>query len=290
MNELHLFAGAGGGILGGMLLGHTTVCAVEIEPYCREVLLQRQRDGVLPKFPIWDDVTTFDGTPWRGKVDVVCGGFPCTDISWAWAGKGLHGTKSGLWWQMYRIIKEIQPRYVFVENVKNIRKRGLKQVVDSMHEFGYTTETIDISARDVGSPHLRERTWIMCKRSWEPIVFASDCYICEMCEEPICPNCKIHYSECNCPGPHSEDDGWEIREENWGIVAYNNSTRLQEQRRSGSISKEYTSIKCIDWWAIEPELDRVAHGMANRVYRLKAVGNGQVPAVAALAWQILKGE
>ena len=76
MRELHLFAGAGGGILGGMLLGHTTVCAVEIEPYCRNVLLQRQRDGILPKFPIWDDVCTFDGNPWRGKVDVVCGVFP----------------------------------------------------------------------------------------------------------------------------------------------------------------------------------------------------------------------
>jgi DNA (cytosine-5)-methyltransferase 1 len=80
MNELHLFAGAGGGILGGILLGHTTVCAVEIEPYPRKVLLQRQRDGILPKFPIWDDVCTFDGKPWRGSVDVICGGFPCQDI------------------------------------------------------------------------------------------------------------------------------------------------------------------------------------------------------------------
>ncbi len=86
MNELHLFAGAGGGILGGILLGHTCVCAVEIEPYCRKVLLQRQRDGILPKFPIWDDVRTFDGKPWRGKVDVVCGGFPCQDISIAGGG------------------------------------------------------------------------------------------------------------------------------------------------------------------------------------------------------------
>lgn len=83
MNELHLFAGAGGGILCGILLGHSCVCAVEIEPYCRKVLLQRQRDGILPKFPIWDDVRTFDGKPWRGKVDVVCGGFPCQDISCA---------------------------------------------------------------------------------------------------------------------------------------------------------------------------------------------------------------
>ena len=97
MRELHLFAGAGGGILGGMLLGHTTVGAVEIEPYCRRVLLQRQRDGILPKFPIWDDVCTFDGKPWRGKVDVVCGGFPCQDISVAGKGTGITGERSGLW-------------------------------------------------------------------------------------------------------------------------------------------------------------------------------------------------
>lgn len=97
MNELHLFAGAGGGILGGMLLGHSCVCAVEIEPYCRKVLLQRQRDGILPKFPIWDDVRTFDGRPWRGKIDVVCGGFPCQDISCAGKGAGIGGARSGLW-------------------------------------------------------------------------------------------------------------------------------------------------------------------------------------------------
>jgi hypothetical protein len=89
MNELHLFAGAGGGILGGELLGHTTVCAVEIEEYPRKVLLQRQRDGILPRFPIWDDIQTFDGKPWRGKVDVVCGGFPCQDISAAGKGAGI---------------------------------------------------------------------------------------------------------------------------------------------------------------------------------------------------------
>lgn len=63
MNELHLFAGAGGGILGSILLGHRPVCAVEIEAYPRKVMLQRQRDGILPRFPIWDDITTFDGKP-----------------------------------------------------------------------------------------------------------------------------------------------------------------------------------------------------------------------------------
>src|SRR5947207_537938 len=104
MRELHLFAGAGGGILGGILLGHTCVCAVEIEPYRRKILLQRQRDGLLPKFPIWDDVRTFDGKPWRGIADAVCGGFPCKGISVAGDGTGLDHKESGLWREQARII------------------------------------------------------------------------------------------------------------------------------------------------------------------------------------------
>lgn len=80
LNELALFAGGGGGILGSILLGWCTVCAVEIDPYCREVLLSRQRDGCLEPFPIWDDIKTFEGRLWRGHVDIVTGGFPyCTE-------------------------------------------------------------------------------------------------------------------------------------------------------------------------------------------------------------------
>jgi len=89
MNELALFAGAGGGILGGHLLGWRTVCAVEWEAYPASVLVARQNDKILPLFPIWDDVQTFDGKPWRGIVDVVSGGFPCQDISVAGGGMDL---------------------------------------------------------------------------------------------------------------------------------------------------------------------------------------------------------
>jgi len=89
MNELALFAGAGGGILGGKLLGWRTVCAVEWEQYPACVLAARQNDGLLESFPIWDDVQTFDGTAWRGIVDVISGGFPCQDISSAGTGGAL---------------------------------------------------------------------------------------------------------------------------------------------------------------------------------------------------------
>ena len=161
MNELHLFAGAGGGILGGMLLGHTCVCAVEIEPYCREVLLQRQRDGILPKFPIWDDVRTFDGKPWRGKVDVVCGGFPCQDISTAGKGAGIEGERSGLWSEMFRVVCEVRPKVTFIENSSNLLIYGLDRVLSDLAAVGMDAKWGVLRASDVGACHERSRIWIL---------------------------------------------------------------------------------------------------------------------------------
>lgn len=160
MNELALFAGAGGGILGGHLLGWRTVCAVEREPYATAVLAARQNDGLLPPFPIWDDVCTFDGKPWRGRVDVVSGGFPCQDISAAGKGAGIDGERSGLWKHMARIVGEVRPQYVFVENSPLLIKRGLAVVLGDLAEMGYGAEWARISASDLGAPHKRERIWV----------------------------------------------------------------------------------------------------------------------------------
>jgi len=163
MNELALFAGAGGGILGGKLLGWQTVCAVEWEPYPASVLVARQNDGILPPFPIWDDVRTFDGKPWRGIVDVVSGGFPCQDISAAGHGAGISGSRSGLWSEMARIIGEVRPRYAFVENSPMLTSRGLGTVLGDLAAMGFDARWGVVSAADVGAPHLRERIWIVAK-------------------------------------------------------------------------------------------------------------------------------
>lgn len=161
MNELALFAGAGGGILGGTLLGWRTVCAVEIEPYAASVLVQRQNDGILPPFPIWDDVCTFDGRPWRGIVDVISGGFPCQDISAAGNGEGITGSRSGLWKEFSRIICEVRPQYAFVENSPMLTSRGLGTVLGDLAEMGYDARWGVFSAGDVGARHERERLWIV---------------------------------------------------------------------------------------------------------------------------------
>ena len=166
VNELALFAGAGGGILGGLLLGWRTVCAVECEPYAASVLVARQNDGLLAPFPIWDDVRTFDGRPWRGIVDVVSGGFPCQDISAAGKGAGIDGERSGLWGHMARIIGEVRPRFVFVENSPLLVGRGLVRVLADLAEMGFSSNWGIVAASDVGAPHRRERIWIKGERAW----------------------------------------------------------------------------------------------------------------------------
>lgn len=165
---MHLFAGAGGGILADLLLGHQPVCAVEINEYCQQVLSARQKDGCLPWFPIFADVTQFDGHPWRGIVDVVSGGFPCQDISIAGKGAGLDGERSGLWREMARIIGEVRPRFVLVENSPMLTLRGLGTVLGDLAAMGFDAEWGVLGAHAIGANHKRERIWILAHANTQP--------------------------------------------------------------------------------------------------------------------------
>lgn len=161
LRTMHLFAGAGGGLLADVLLGHQPVCAVEIDEYCQQVLSARQEDGCFPWFPIFEDVQAFDGRPWNGIVDVVCGGFPCQDISAAGSGDGIGGERSGLWREMARIVGEVRPRYVFVENSPLLVGRGLAVVLGDLADMGYDAQWFRLSASDCGAPHQRDRCWLV---------------------------------------------------------------------------------------------------------------------------------
>jgi DNA (cytosine-5)-methyltransferase 1 len=243
MRELALFAGAGGGILGGVLLGWRTVCAVEINAYCARRLMQRQNEGHLPPFPVWDDVCTFDGRRWRGFVDVVSGGFPCQDISAANSkGAGINGEKSGLWREFARIVREVQPRYAFVENSPALVVRGLGTVLGDLAEMGMDAGWGVLGAIHVGAPHSRERIWIAAYSNSE------------------------------------------------GTVAHPSKPRLQGETWEGMPGTRRASIQpaCGGWWSTEPGMGRVAHGVANRMDRIRSLGNGQVPAVVAGAWEALR--
>jgi DNA (cytosine-5)-methyltransferase 1 len=288
LRELALFAGAGGGLLAGKLLGWKTVCAVELNPYAAGVLVARQNEGFLEPFPIWDDVRTFEATAYRGIVDVISGGFPCQDLSVSWNGKGIEGKRSGLWFEMCRIVKEAQPRFVFIENVQNLRSKGLDVLWKSLAKAGYSCRSGDFYASDLGAPHLRKRTFVLAFREWTPLVLESDCEQCECCGKTVCAGCGGDYSGCSCPRSHS-NEGYRVVAEDWGLVAYPDSSRLREQRRSSTVSQKHISVECNRWWSSEPDVGRVADRVPARVDRLKAIGNAQVPAVDRLAWQVLYG-
>ena len=247
MNELALFAGAGGGILGGHLLGWRTICAVEWETYPASVLCARQNDGLLPTFPIWDDVQTFDGHPWRGIVDVVSGGFPCQDISAAGKGAGIDGERSGMWGEMARIIHEVRPRFVFVENSPMLTSRGLGRVLGDLASMGFDARWGVLGAADVGANHQRDRIWIVGEQKMA----------------------NTWSKRCN--------------KGNKSKLETNKAIRTTSPISLKSSLERYNGKN----WSTEPDFCRVVNGVADTVDRLKAIGNGQVPLCAATAWRIL---
>jgi DNA (cytosine-5)-methyltransferase 1 len=266
LNELALFSGAGGGLLASKLLGWNTIGAVEIEEYPRNVVLQRQRDGMLEPFPIWDDVCTFDGRPWRGSVDVVSGGFPCQDISSAGKGAGLAGDRSGLWFEYLRIVDEVRPRFVFAENSPNLRTRGLGTVIEGLVSLGYGVRWCVLGAWHVGANHKRDRMWVLAHTPSQR------------------PHHQANIEELEGAG---QGELHTVQSGDSEDVAHTNSPRREEQRQPVTDEAQHQAAECGGWWETEPGLGRVANGVADRVDRLKAIGNGQVPAVAATAFNIL---
>ena len=289
MNELALFAGAGGGILGGQLLGWRTVCAVEWEQYPASVLCARQNEGLLPHFPIWDDVQTFDGKPWRGIVDVISGGFPCQDISCAGKGAGITGKRSGMWTEFARIISEVRPQYVFVENSPMLTARGLGTVLGDLSEMGFDAEWGVLSAADVGANHKRERIWILA--------YSRDCEHSNSVR-------GVNAEAIRVPQEHrTERGGGGMPRGTGGVVGNGKSGRLCDETELADTdstrcegfwkstergTKEISLPSLQSWWETEPNVGRVADGVAARVDRLKAIGNGQVPLCAATAFKLLK--
>ena len=220
MNELALFAGAGGGLLASNLLGHNIVCAVERDEFCQHVLVQRQNDRILQPFPIWDDICTFDGRPWKGTVDLVSGGFPCQAFSSAARGRNI--AEKDLWGEMRRVIREVRPRLVFAENVS---EKAILQAQNDLLQDGYNSKYLKLSAKDLGADHERDRFWLLA------------------------------YTDYYC----------QLRS-----AKYAEAQELPELRNSV-------------WETFSGEL-RVSDGVAFRMDRLKALGNGQVPLVAAEAF------
>mgnify|MGYP007071566647 CR=1 FL=1 len=298
VNELALFAGAGGGILGGKLLGWRTVCAVEFNAHAASVLVARQNDGHLEPFPIWDDVRTFDGKPWRGIVDVVSGGFPCTDISVAGKGEGIEGEESGLWREMSRVIGEVRPRFAFVENSPALTFRGLGRVLGDLAEMGFDAQWGCVAAEDAifagGDPiasHDRERMWIFADSELRRMEVGrrdknSGPHVLSRRNKEALSQGNAGQDSLGVPANSDGKHGGTRRTRRHSGTG----ERLSLSERSTEFFPAFNTASC--WWqerTAEPMLFGMADGVAHRVDRIRAIGNGQVPAVASLAWSILSG-
>ena len=167
MKTMHLFAGAGGGLLADLILGHEPVIAVEWEPYACQVLRERAEDGWFPGLQVWEgDVRLFDPSEYKGKVDCIHAGFPCQDISCAGNQAGIgEGTRSGLYREVLRIADVVRPRFLFLENVSAITSiddgGALRTVAGDLAERGFDAVWCCLSAAEVGANNGRDRWWLL---------------------------------------------------------------------------------------------------------------------------------
>ncbi len=270
MNELALFAGIGGGVLGGRLLGWRTVCYVENDAYCIEVLKARIREGCLCDAPIWDDIKTFDGKPWAG-LDVITAGFPCQPFSVAGKQKAERDDRN-LWPETIRIIRVVRPRYAFLENVPGLLSRShgyFGRILGDLAESGYDARWRIVSAGDAGAPHLRKRLWILAYSPGRGET-ATEQHgqrdgLVESCED-------VGNADGQC------------------LQGYRGGSKAgqgQGEQPSGKTSAASWFSEDPAKGPVESRVGRLADGTPDRMERQRVIGNAQVPAVARLAWNLL---
>ena len=162
IKEFHLFAGIGGGIYGGEILGHQCCAGVEIDKYCINVLKQRQKDGWMNEFPIYDDIRKIKGDDIKGSFDVLCGGFPCQAFSYAAHGNNIQ--EKNLWPEMRRVVEESNAPIVFGENVTI---EAIDGATKDLVALGYKVERCRLACMDIGADHKRPRFWLLAVKDDE---------------------------------------------------------------------------------------------------------------------------
>lgn len=322
MNEelktMHLFAGAGGGILADLILGHRPIVAVEWDKYACDVLRARVDDGWFDGMSVWEgDVRLFDPSEYQGRVDCIHAGFPCTDISTAGAKAGVgENTRSGLYREVLRIADILQPRYLFLENVAAIVTGDdgsmLRTVSGDIAARGYDAVWRCLSAAEVGANHKRDRWWLLAYSNsnsesnesfndhQKQLVADSDSIRHDWRN-------SIRYPKEGKPIFQGEQERRAMeretkrrsslrRKENLadscgtrGETGLSESQQWQERRTeiTDNRSDRRHGWQGQSYWSVESNVGRVVNGMADRSHRLKALGNGQVPLQCATAFKIL---
>ncbi len=320
MNYIDLFSGIGGFALGAYWAGmrFENHYFSEIEPYCVELYQKRFPDAI----PL-GDIREVDcgrlmadaesnqrgvrnGNSTENAGWIITGGFPCTDISIAGKGAGIRGQRSGLWFEMWRIIRDLRPRFAIMENVGAIAFRGLTDVLGSLTEIGYDAEWQDIRAEDVGAPHRRERIWIVAYPEGERYSQR------ENIERQGATGRQERPSMGSESGGHSEmayssssgriEDESDIRgrgsdvdgsSEEMADTRCEHIIRRRRDRSGQACTGSFGGVaRCGEndgWqWAAEPDVGRLAHGVPSRVHRLRCLGNAIVPQIAELLWRQIK--
>ena len=242
-----LFAGIGGLDLGFEREGFECLFQVEIDDYAMAILKKH-----WPQVLKQRDIVKCNGAD-LPTVNGIVGGFPCQDISFAGKGEGLDGERSGLFFEAIRLVVELQPEFVVLENVAALLSRGLDRVLGTLAEIGFDAEWHCIPAAYVGAPHIRDRVFV------------------------------IAYSDTESPSENKQQTNTQrvspqprrIRDD----LANTSGPRLEE-RKGPPKEWPYPTATRSNWWSTEPDLGRVANGVPKRVDRLRCLGNAVVPQVA----------
>lgn len=315
MNELSLFSGAGGGLLATKhFLKWRTIGYVEQNHYCQNIISQRAKEGLLDSAPLWGDINEFIESgavdQYEGVTDVVTGGFPCQPFSVAGRRKGKDDGRN-CWPQCIEVIRRVKPRFFFGENVPGLLNSGyFPEILRSLAQAGYAARWKVLGCDDVGGNHRRKRLWLLAystslgleehgHRQPEDASHTSEDLA--YAESKQCDGCNDD-TRISLEGeqiPQSGDSGGEKPlahsvSDSEGSAHGSKVWRGFERWEDEDIKEWYevggNPTNFSGQWAIEPSVGRVAHGVASRVDRLKALGNGQVPLVADVAWGMLGGQ
>lgn len=290
LRVLDLFSG-----IGGFSLGLEKTGGFETAAFCE---IDKAAQSVLKKHwsnvPIFEDVSTLKAKDLDGSIDVICGGFPCQDISLAGKGAGLAGERSGLWFEFHRLIQEIQPKWVIAENVSALRSRGLDEVLRSLAEIGYDAEWHCIPASAIGAKHKRDRIWI--------IAYPRE----QRCEQRSSDREERHVLSNQVGNASEGQSEREGRECGSSSASEADSSRLLANTPSLGSSGQGTLGQSIypetlinreavesqhgrvqHFWEVEPNVGRVVDGLSRgvdkpRQQRLKQLGNAVVPQIPEL--------